>query len=223
MPDYRVPGPPLPPEEALRRHEEKMAKIIADAKARPSKEEVRQRLRDNAARARAASAVKMKQREAIREKVKLGLPITEEEALLLNFRQNVKQKKADQERETLEQASRLIVKNGDVKTLRGLVEKVAEKHKYNPLEELIKMTQPGPDGQYKLPADERAQIHKSLLPYLTPQLKVAPLKEPEPEAAGTKVTIKQFVFPEEKTLNKIYDAPRVRVSTTEAESAESTA
>lgn len=221
-PKPRVFTPPLDPAETLRRHEAKMAERMAAIKAAPTKADRKAQQLAAAAKARAASALKRQQREAIRKKVELGLPITEEENELLNFRTNVKHTDPARQREqTLAAASRLVVKTGDVKTLRGLVEKVAEKHKYNPLEQLIMMTLPDAEGRYSLPADERAAIHKSLLPYLTPQLKVAPLKEPEPEAAGTKVTIKQFVFPEETKSGKIYDAPRVRVSTTQSEAAES--
>lgn len=167
--------------------------------------------RGNIGKAQAALKLKREARELVRQKVAAGLPITEEEREKLAWRSNVVQKsRKAQEEATLAAATKLLISPSNVKDLRALVEKVANKHHYNPLEELIIMTQVDPTtGQYRIPADERAQIHKSLLPYLTPQLKVAPAKEEAPQDHGVKVSIKSFVLPPAPPKDqKIYDQAR---------------
>ena len=210
------------PEEAVARHEaEKKARLERLHAGRPkfTQEVLKAKRLAALNEAMLVRKEKIRQRETIREKVRMGLPITEEEAQWLNFRGSVKDTdKNAQEKAALDAVATLVVDQSDVKTLRAMVDRVAKRHSYNPLEQLIKMTLPQEDGTYLLPAADRATIHKSLLPYLTPQLKVSPIKEPDPEIQGTKVSIKQFVFPEEAAEGKkIYEAKQVRVSTSDAE------
>lgn len=177
--------------------------------------------RANMEKAHAAMRLKKKQRDIVREKVAAGMPITEQEQQLLSSRLNVKNKSRQaQEEATLAAASKLLIQPQNVKELRILVDRIAHKHAYNPLEQLIKMTLPteNPDGtySYQIPAADRATIHKALLPYLTPQLKVSPVKEEDPKNEGVKVVISQFVFPEDKKdSGKIFDKFTASVVTTE--------
>lgn len=170
--------------------------------------------------ARKADEEKRARRNMVLEKVRQGIPITDEEREWMNYRAKARLKKEDafkNERELLDKASRLLIKPSTVQELRRLVETMADRHGYNPLEQLIMMTIPTEELdpitgakvlRYPVNAEKRAEIHKALLPYLTPQLKVAPVKEAEPEAQGVKVTIKRFELPSNPT-GHIYNVPKV--------------
>ncbi len=214
-PDPRI---RVPPEQSLSTYETARAAREAKIAAYKAlgitdpKEMARRSRQENVKKAHEAIKRKKAQRALVQEKLNLGMPITEDEQALLTSRLNIKSKdRQAQEEATIAKASRLLIKPSSVNELRALVDRLASKHQYNPLEELILMTKPKKqaDGTYtyQIPAKDRQDIHKSLLPYLTPQLKVAPVREEDPEHAGVKVVITSFTFPEEKGPAKIYDKP----------------
>lgn len=169
-----------------------------------TKEERKAQLQANMRKAQAANLLKKQRRDAIRKKVELGMPITVEERDALVFRLNVKQtSKKAQENATLAAASKLLIQPANVKELRALVDRIAHKHEYNPLESLIVLAKAG-----QLSIEDQIAVHKTLLPYLTPQLKVAPQKEEVPESKAVSVTIKSFQFAPATPTQKIHEQAR---------------
>lgn len=153
----------------------------------------RKTVMDNLAKARAVQALKKKERQIVEEKVRQGLPITEEERERLRWRTN--KKKVD-ERQILAQAAKLMIKPQSVHDLRLLVETTAAKHSYNPIEALILQTKDD-----TIPEKEKINIHKVLLPFLVPQLPATKATAAEVEDTGIKVTVTQFVFPQKDEKN----------------------
>lgn len=164
-----------------------------------------------------ALARKKEMKKAVQRKVDLGMPITDEERDLLmwtpgrNKTKDVKMREED----TIAAASKLLMRPQNVKELRALVERTAAKHHYNPIEALILMTKDG-----KLDPEDVAGIHKALLPYLAPQLKVAaPKEESEGDASGVRVFITRFEFPpDQSSASPLYQHKPATVTITDEQS-----
>lgn len=173
---------------------------------RMTKEARLAKMRANAEVGRQVIKEKLARRKLVEEKVRLGMPITDEERDLLSYKSNASgPSRLEREKQTLAAASQLLLRPTNVNDLRALIEKTAAKYHYNPVEALIKMLQPEETEvagvktvKYQVPAVDRIGIHKTLLPFLAPQLKVAPAREADPEKAGVKVTVTMFEFPEER-------------------------
>ncbi len=144
------------------------------------------------AKAHAAKALKKQQRDLVKEKIQMGLPITKEEEDLVNWSATASRKK--NEERVVDAAARLVIKPQHVNELRIVVERTAAKHKYNPVEALILLA-----AGDELEPKERAAVHKSLLPFLVPTLPPSkPTKEGTEGEGQVKVTITQFVFKEDQ-------------------------
>lgn len=198
---------PLPPgptkfEERMARNEARLAETAEALKRQKDPEEKKRRLEIGRARmAKALDALKLKtaQKRLVREKVEKGLPITEEERKLLTWTTRMNEK--EKQRKIVDAAAHLVIKAQSVQELRLIVEKTAARHAYNPIESLIQQTK-----DPLIPAKEKIAIHKALLPFLVPQLPVEKQndrKNPE----GVKVTITQFVFPEERPRTVVTETP----------------
>lgn len=139
-------------------------------------------------------------RDAVRQKVEAGLPITEEERARLNYKGGNNHAKGNKrtEREILAAASKLMMRPQSLTELRHLVETTAAKHHYNPIEALILQT-----SNPELKESEKVAIHKALLPFLVPQL-ATPKATSEAQDQGVKVTITSFVFPEQRGAAPIH-------------------
>lgn len=190
-------------------------KRMASRKAakNPATPEKASKLSDNLKKAQAVRAAKMAARRAVEEKVRLNMPITEQERDLLNWRGG-KVARTQQTKSIMAAAAQLMIKSKSVNELRLLVETTAAKLNYNPIEALILMTQPsaGPNGEIipaKLDPKDAAGVHKALLPFLVPQLAT-----PKPEPANAdkreiKVTITNFVLPAKSVSPLHTQAPAV--------------
>lgn len=140
----------------------------------------------------AAKEAMAARRELIKEKIKKGIPITEEELKVVAVRNKTLLNMAQgQIKMTAEPA--IVVKPQTINALRVIVEQTAAKHAYNPIEGLLEELQAADeDGNKVLPVKDRVAIHKTLLPYLMPQ--IGPAKEENlPQAhIAPKITIKAF-------------------------------
>lgn len=208
-------------EEDLKKYEVNRRRREARAPFQKTKEEVAKIRMESILKARAAMAQKMEHKKIVQQKVKANMPITEDERELLAWVPGRKKKEteADRERDTIAAASKLLIKPTHVTELRVLVERTAAKYAYNPIEELIQLTRPvrQEDGtmKHQVTADDRISIHKSLLPFLVPQLSVPKtLPAEDPNKQGMKVVITEFVFPEELKTQKIHEATPTTVATT---------
>lgn len=156
------------------------------------KERIAQSHKERIAKAHAAKALKKQQRDLVKEKIQMGLPITKEEEDLVNWSATASRKK--NEERVVDAAARLVIKPQHVNELRIVVERTAAKHKYNPVEALILLA-----AGDELEPKERAAVHKSLLPFLVPTLPPSkPTKEGSENEGQVKVTITQFVFKEDQ-------------------------
>jgi hypothetical protein len=134
----------------------------------------------------AAKDAMANRRALIKEKIAKGIPITEEELKVAAVRNKTLIDMAKgQIKMTAEPA--IVVKPQTINALRVVVEQTAAKHAYNPIEGLLEELK-DPD----LSAKDRVAIHKTLLPFLMPQL--GPAKEEHVQSAPTapKITIKAF-------------------------------
>ncbi len=140
------------------------------------------------------------QRQVIRDKVKQGLPITEEERALAFKRFNEGEPNIFQ---LAPAAAELVIKPATVNALRLVVEKTAAKHLYNPVEALILLSR-SPD----IKDSDKVGIHKALMPFLVPVL--SPVKEEAeviPEDQRPKIVIKNFVL-ETQDARPIHESKR---------------
>ena len=181
----------MEPDDILEQHMRKTAdKVDAARESRPGRKGKPASAKQLAAldRGRQARAEKKRQQDLVREKIEKGLPITEEERALAVHRLGRKRSKLE---ELCAAASGLVITPSTVKALRLVVEQTAAKYKYNPIEELIKLTK---GNQIK--DAEKAKIHQALMPYLIPQISPTKGDQPEevPENERPKVVIKQFVI-----------------------------
>jgi len=116
--------------------------------------------------------------------------------------------KEQQEAQVMAAASKLLIKPQSITELRVLVEKVALKHSYNPVEELILLTRSD-----EIKEAEKISIHKALLPFLAPQLATPKaVKEGAEDGGGVKVTITQFQFPD-REKKPLYEQKPATVET----------
>lgn len=169
-------------------------KVKAHRAARKAEEEEKkQRLRENMAIARMKLNEKRKQQQIVREKVAANMPITDEERELLEWKAhrsagpNNPKTRTQKEKETIAKAAKLMMKPQNIAELRQLVEDTAARHKYNPIDELIQLST-SPD----VPEKDKIQIHKTLLPFLLPQLPPQKPQSGAQAAGGVKVTIARF-------------------------------
>ncbi len=176
-PKLRAPGVHIPasPEAKLR------GKALRAERLKAKNDRRLQIKKMNAAKEAMAS-----RRALIKEKIAKGIPITEEELKVAAVRNKTLIDMAKgQIKMTAEPA--IVVKPQTINALRVVVEQTAAKHAYNPIEGLLKELR-DPD----LSAKDRVAIHKTLLPFLMPQL--GPAKEEHVQAAPSapKITIKAF-------------------------------
>lgn len=166
---------------------------------RKTKAEIKAGRMNGIKRAQEVRALKLKQRQIIREKIAAGLPITEEEKQVATKVFGNSQGKTE-ENTIRAAAAALVIKPQSVTALRLLVETTAAKHKYNPIEELIQLTRPGANGPCTLDLKDQVAIHKALLPFLVPQLAApkAGSAEDGGDGSGVKVVVTQFHFPDRK-------------------------
>ena len=140
--------------------------------------------------------LKAQQRELVKKKVEMQLPITEQERELLTWSRTRSQKVKKQQ--LIDQVAKLVISPKTVEELRMVVEQTAARHAYNPIEALIRLG--GDDSS--LEDKDKVAIHKALLPFLVPQL---PTPKAQPEKDGdskrVRVTVTQFVFPERPQNN----------------------
>lgn len=158
-----------------------LGKQRREEKARLKKDRQLQIKKMNAAKEAMAN-----RRALIKEKIAKGIPITEEELKVAAVRNKTLIDMAKgQIKMTAEPA--IVVKPQTINALRVVVEQTAAKHTYNPIEGLLNELK-DPD----LSAKDRVAIHKTLLPFLMPQL--GPAKEEHVQATPTapKITIKSF-------------------------------
>lgn len=169
-----------------------LEKVRAEAKA----ESLRQRL----AMAREARALKFRERQLIREKMASGMPITPEEAAKLVVPGKNGTKAQERRRRELLNAvaPTLVIKPRSINELRLLIEDTAQKRGYNPVEALIDICEEkDEDGKFVLDAKERINIHRTLLPFLMPQ--IAPAKPDQVDKGSDdgqlKIKVVQMTFP----------------------------
>lgn len=193
-------------EEALKRWEERAQNHAKrPKKLRRSSAEVQAIREANAQRARAVLMLKREERDLVREKVKKGMPITEEERKKLHWRSNRSERT---EQSIDEMASKLEIKPSTANQLRLVIEKTAARHKYNPIEGLI-LAINDPDVEMK----DKIAIHKALLPYLAPQLSPLKQKEEDPTGSGkVSVRVTQFVFQSKKPEAPIHEQAKPIIS-----------
>lgn len=215
QPSEPTPAPASPP---LCHQEPDDPKALADYQARQDRKlltarnarqrrtspEAKARRIENLKKAHAARDELKKRRDAVHEKIKMGLPITEEERDLA-ARKFGHYKTEEQKNAIIDAAARLVIRPQSVTELRKVIENTAARYSYNPIEGLIKLAQSG-----ELDPKEETAIHKSLLPYLCPAL--APAREedtnPPPAENGPKVVIKNFVVQNEKPAQAIHESKR---------------
>lgn len=140
----------------------------------------------------AAKEAMANRRALIQEKIKKGIPITEEELKVVAVRNKTLLNMAKgQIKMTAEPA--IVVKPQTINALRVIVEQTAARHAYNPidglLEELKAMDE---EGNKLLPVKDRVAIHKTLLPYLMPQIGPAKEEHVATPNQAPKITIKSF-------------------------------
>ena len=170
------------------------------------------RMRAQAVVMQAHRAAKQKKKDLVREKVRLGMPISEEERNLLTW--GSKKVGSNTDNDIIAAASKLLMQPTHIKELRILVERTAAKYAYNPIEELIRLTQPVKgETKHQIPADERISIHKALLPFLVPVLSVPKTAPEVPESGGTRVVITQYTFPAVESSTPIHEQPVTTVVT----------
>jgi hypothetical protein len=181
-------GPSFVREEGTRARDIKVPPT-AKAKAqelRDAKRKALENKRKAMAQCRARALDKNNHRALIQEKVKKGVPITEDELAVLAGRNKTLH-------ETLKQNIKLtadpmvVLKPQTINALRVIVEQTAAKHAYNPIEGLLEELK-DPD----LSAKDRVAIHKTLMPFLMPQL--GPAKEEHVEHApqAAKIIIRNY-------------------------------
>lgn len=158
------------------------------------------------ARAREAKRLKLAHREIVRRKVEGGLPITDEERVLLGWKGGARNEQAG-ENQIIAAAAKLVLKPQSVNELRLLVEKTAAKHHYNPIESLIQQTQ-----STAVDEKDKIAIHKALLPFLCPVLSAPKMDSGRSE--GVKVVVTQFHFPERSPARAIHEEKPKTVTTT---------
>jgi hypothetical protein len=149
--------------------------------------------RDNIRKAIAGMKIKRESKRLVEEKIKNGMPVTEEERELLLWSPGKKKPQGKDARNEMlvGMATKLLIRPQNVTELRVLVEQIAKKHDYNPIESLILQTQ-----DKNLDEETKMTIHKALLPFLVPQIQTPRLRTvDDPEENQIKVTISQFVFP----------------------------
>lgn len=95
----------------------------------------------------------------------------------------------EKEQEILNKTASLIIKPANIHELRLKVEKTANDLGYDPLAELIKMTQ-----TEDLKPEDRISIHKTLLPFLVPTMPPIPKDAMELDGKKVKVVIQQLHF-----------------------------
>jgi hypothetical protein len=143
-------------------------------------------------------------REVAREKIKKGLPVTEEEVLAAgrSFGYQPKGGPIPRDKISTEPEAAIVLKPQTINALRVIVEATAAASAYNPIQGLLDELK-DPD----LSAKDRVAIHKTLLPFLMPML--SPAKEEHVEQAPQqgKVVIKNFVLPE-AALGPIHQSKR---------------
>lgn len=140
--------------------------------------------------------MKNQQRELVKKKVEMQLPITEQERELLTWSRTASQKVKKQQ--LIDQVSKLVISPKTVEELRMVVEQTAARHAYNPIEALIRLG--GEDSS--LEDKDKVAIHKALLPFLVPQLPTPKaVTEKDGDSKRVRVTITQFVFPERPQNN----------------------
>lgn len=172
-------------------------RLVAAAKnsSAPKKraEETKARRQAAIKKAQEARAVLNKQRELVKKKVEMGLPITDEENKLLRKGMG-HGGVAGRNQRILTEAAKIINKPKDTTELRILVEEVVRRKSYNPVEDLIALAQGG-----TIKDSDKIAIHKTLLPYCVPQLPPAPKEAPAAADTSLKVQITRFEFPEHLT------------------------
>jgi hypothetical protein len=158
----------------------------------------------NMAKARLAMDEKKRHKAIVAEKVAAGMPITEGERDLIAWKpgrkNEAKHDSAKAERETIAAASKLLLKPQNIAELRHLVEHTARKHHYNPLEALIcqaigKDVRGGDlPPELILAEKDKMAIHKTLLPFLVPQLPPQKPTDAGAQSGGIKVVVARFSF-----------------------------
>lgn len=143
----------------------------------------------NIKKAQEALRIKQAQIKLIKEKIRNGFVVSPEEHELIAKSSTVnKVNRADAAQALVDMASKLVIKPQTVQALRLVVEQTAAKHKYNPIDELIKLTKSEDLGD-----KDKVAIHKALMPFLIPA--VAPASSEEeatPEDQRPKIIIKNF-------------------------------
>jgi hypothetical protein len=140
--------------------------------------------------------LKSQQRELVKKKVEMQLPITEQERELLTWSRTRSQKVKKQQ--LIDQVSRLVISPKTVEELRMVVEQTAARHAYNPIEALIRLSA----DDSALEDKDKVAIHKALLPFLVPQLPTPKaVSEKDGDSKRVRVTVTQFVFPERPQNN----------------------
>jgi hypothetical protein len=156
------------------------------------------------AKAREVLRLRKIQVDAIKEKVKLGLEITpEENAMLAVGPRKSKVTRAQAASSLMDMASKLVIKPQTVQALRLVVEQTAARHKYNPIDELIRLTKSADLGD-----KDKVAIHKALMPFLIPTVGPAPTEEEAtPEDQRPKIIIKNFHMGE-REVRPIHESKR---------------
>ena len=160
--------------------------------------------RKTMAKAREVLRLRKIQVDAIKEKVKLGLEITpEENAMLAVGPRKSKVTRAQAASSLMDMASKLVIKPQTVQALRLVVEQTAARHKYNPIDELIRLTKSADLGD-----KDKVAIHKALMPFLIPTVGPAPTEEEAtPEDQRPKIIIKNFHMGE-REVRPIHESKR---------------
>jgi hypothetical protein len=200
---------PLAPEaendpltDHLARHARRLAKALQPNR-KGSKEDTAAR-RINIQKAITARRLKDQQLKVIKEKLAAKLPITqEEEEILQKSSRRRGPNRVEAANQLVEMASKMVIKPQTVQALRLVVERTAAKHKYNPIDELIRLTKSD-----DLNDKEKVAIHKALMPYLIPAVAPAQTEEEAtPEDQRPKIVIKNFTLPE-RDVRPIHESKR---------------
>lgn len=142
-------------------------------------------------KANKAKELKKYRRAVIKEKVQKGVPITEEEVIEISARSKTLAALCKTIPQNVAEAA-IVLKPHTINALRLIVEQTAAQHGYNPISGLLEELK-DPD----LSAKDRVAIHKTLLPFLMPQ--IAPAKEEHVEHApqASKIILKNFHLPKD--------------------------
>lgn len=200
------------------------------------------------AKAHAALKVKKASRDAVRAKVARGEPLSREEHEMIYW--TAARTKEQAKRMALDAVAKLVIKPKTIQELRLVVENTAARHAYNPIEELIKMSQElGSDLEsrqemiraYSDPGSEiyepetaailregipdlikdKISIDSKLLPFLVPAISAPKAEHAEdPDKRRVRVSVNRFVMPNEAGAQPLYKDKMVVVDLDPAQDAD---